>query len=202
MTVVLEPPLTRSGVTPWTKDLWGTPLATGPRYARSSGMSRWHRPRDGVRRADMVAYGLWCGQSVRDGEGFITADQAPEGEPVCGTCEGRAIGAGQDSWPDDSKTLIFSPERLTPPKRCPASRTTWCEELSWNVGRCLACGTVAPMRASGGAYNPRWGLTNHPPGPALVPGCPFHAWRELHLIDGRVACRCGRPARAEATDVS
>jgi hypothetical protein len=166
-------------------------------------MSRWHRPRSGTRREVRgVLYHLWCGQLVSEATGFIAANVAADGELVCGTCEGRSIGAGQDSWPDGSKSLIFSPERLTPPKRCPGSRTTWCVELAWNVGRCLACGVVAPLRSSGGPYNPRWGLTNHPPGPELVPGCPFHAWRELDLTDGRVTCRCGRaPAVQEASDV-
>lgn len=191
MAVVLEPPLTRSGA--WSPIGWGTPLLTGPRYVRTQGMSRWHRPRDGVRRDGKVRYGLWCGQNVYEIAGFIEADQTPPGEPTCGTCEGRAIGAGQDSWPDESKTLIFSPQRLTPPTRCPGSRTTWCEELSWNVGRCLVCGVVAPMRSSGGAYNPTWGLTNHKPGDRLIPGCPFHAWRELEMRDGRVACGCVAP---------
>ena len=190
MSVTLEPPLTRSGVTLAGRAIdWGEPLTTGPRYVRTPGGSRWHRPRHGVHRNGGDSYGLWCGQYARHEE-LLAVDQLPAGEPLCGTCQGRATGAGQDTWPGSANPLIFSPMRLTPPKHCPGSRTTWCEELAWNVGKCLACGVVSPMRSSGGPYNSRWGLTNHPPGPDLVPGCPFHAWRELGVVDGRVRCLC------------
>lgn len=189
MSVPLEPPLTRSTVVGHAIT-WGQPLTTGPRYVRTPGMSRWHRPRHGVRYPRGVSYGLWCGQAARDDGRLLTADQPPAGDAVCGTCEGRAIGAGQDTQPDGRPPLLFSPARLVPPKKCPGSRTVWCEELAWNVGRCLACGAICPMRSSGGPYNPRWGLTTHPPGPDLVAGCPFHAWRELGVQDGRVSCRC------------
>lgn len=186
--VVLEPPLTRSTT------LLGEPIVTGPRYVRTGGMSRWHRPRTGVRHTHGIVYGVWCGQAVHEARGILTCDKVPAGMAVCGTCEGRAIGAGQDTWPgrDD---LVFSPRRLTPPKRCPGSRTTWCEELGNNVGRCLACGAYAPLRASGSYYDPRWGLTNHEPGDALVPGCLFHAWREMTLTAGRVQCRCAHTTK-------
>lgn len=198
MTVPLEPPLTRGA--PWGCYDWGEPLTVGPRYVRSAGASRWHRPRSGVRKSDgRIRYDQWCGPYVRGDEGFREADQVPDGDPVCGTCEGRAIGAGQDTWPDTTRTLVFTPNRLVPPKKCPGSRTEWCAELAWNVGRCLVCGVVTPMRSSGGPYNSRWGMTNHPPGPDLVDGCPFHAWRELHLVDGRVECRCKRGGDATRT---
>lgn len=188
MTVVLEPPLGHYAA-------WGhvlTPLVTGPRYVRSASGTYWHRPRSGVDREGRIVYAAWCGPSVYVRDGFASAEDLPKQATRCATCEGRAAGAGQDEWTGDG-TVMFSPRRLTPPKRCPGSRTKWCEELSWNVGRCLVCGVVTPMRASGGAYNPRWGMTNHPPGPDLVAGCPFHAWRELELKDGRASCGCGRP---------
>ncbi|NRQ40690.1 hypothetical protein HII36_54105 [Nonomuraea sp. NN258] len=186
--VALEPPLTRRGLS------HGQPLTTGPRYIRTAAMSRWHRPRDGVRLDHGAVYGLWCGQTAHEHRGLLTADQVPDGLPTCGTCEGRAAGAGQDSWTGVG-SVVFSPRRLTPPARCPGSRTTWCEELGNNVARCLACGAYASLRASGGGYDPRWGLVNHPPGPGLVAGCPFHAWHEMTLTNGRVQCRCGHTTK-------
>jgi hypothetical protein len=195
MSVVLEPPLTRSGA--WRNpDLpKPVPLVTGPRFVRGAGNSRWHRPRSGVDHGSHVSYRLWCGQTLFVQEGFVSANYLPKVAPLCGTCDGRAVGAGQDEWPGvDGPSLVFNPDRLTPPRRCPGSRRTWCVELSPTVGRCLVCGAFTSLRSSGGPYNPRWGMTNHEPGPGLVAGCPFHAWRELRLIDGRVMCGCKKEA--------
>ncbi len=199
MTVVLEPPLTRSGTWSPPDMPLPVPLLTGPRFVRGPRSSRWHRPRSGTVCAERVTYLLWCGQrSHRSEEGFATAEELPRGAALCGTCDGRAVGAGQDTWSiEGGPELLFTPNRLIPPARCPGSRTEWCTLLAWNVGTCLICGVTTPLRSSGGPYNSRWGMTNHPPGPALVPGCPFHAWRELELKDGHVRCGCGRPGTTQ-----
>lgn len=207
MTVVLEPPIT-SGMPYAYSDIEGEnrPLLTAPRYLRGSGMGRWHRPRSGftiARDNHRIVYRLWCGQSLNDAAQCITADQPPRGEPVCGTCEGRSVGAGQDEWPDPDKTLLFEPRwRLTRPAVCPGSqRQDLCEDVAQRVVRCLPCGELVPCRAYGGS---KWsgpdgyGAAKHEPGLNLVPGCPFHAWRYLaKAADGTVACGCKVNRRPE-----
>lgn len=193
MSVVLEPPLTRSGAWAYGKPHnYGQPLATGPRYVRTRNMSRWHRSRSGTRRDDHVTYYLWCGAGYVSGE-FLAVEQISDGLPACGTCEGRACGAGQDEWPGDGE-LLFSPRRLIPPKYCPGSRRErFAVEIGRSVGQCLACGTVAPMRCMGSVYSGKYAITQHEPGPGLVPGCPFHAWNELAIHDGTAKCLCQIP---------
>lgn len=191
MTVALLPPTTHSSVS-----LGIEALAEGPRFVRTRGMSRWHRPRSGtLSPADHVFYGCWCGYGVGGSEragAFLTADEPPAGELVCGTCEGRAAGAGQDDSPT-GRPLLFTPRDVTPPKTCPASRSSLFEEMpGGRVGRCLACGDMQPLRAMGGPYNPRYAIVQHPTGQALVEPCPFHRWRRLAALDGRVVCGCGR----------
>lgn len=193
MTVALEPPLT--GSWPSGHEANMSPLLTAPRYMRGSEMSRWHRPRSAIcfhDQDDRVSYQWWCGQHVS--RNLISCDQPPPGEPVCGTCEGRAVGAGQDDWPDQSKTLLFSPHRLTTPKVCPGSqRDDLYEELSRSVVRCLACGEIVAGRCYGSRpwYGPAgWGAKKHEPGPGLVAGCPFHAWRHLVKRGDRIGCSC------------
>ena len=192
MTVALLPPATYSAVS-----LDVEALATGPRFVRTRGMSRWHRPRSGVRfpERDRVVFGCWCGYGVGGSEragAFLAADEPPAGEPVCGTCEGRAAGAGQDDSPT-GRLLLFTPRHIDPPTTCPASRSSLFEELpGGRVGRCLACGDMQPLRAMGGPYNPRYAIVQHPPGQALVEPCPFHRWRQLTARNGRVVCDCGR----------
>jgi hypothetical protein len=196
--VELLPPMTRG-----CGRIDGVALERGPRYVRTRDMGRWHRVRSGVRyeRWGHTSWSLWCGQHASQGgkRGDCLAAGAPlDGAPVCGTCEGRALGAGQEVTPDGMPELVFSPRRLDPPPRCPGSR----DERLWvpipgglDVGRCLACGLIAAVRASGGPYNPRVGLVVHVPGPGLIPGCPFHGWANVgrhESPDGPVAvCACG-----------
>ncbi|MFI8294474.1 hypothetical protein ACIGCZ_00855 [Streptomyces nigra] len=189
MTVALLPPVS-SAPAEFLADM--EPLAEGPRFVRTRGMSRWHRPRSGVRftNRDRTVYGCWCGYGV--GGAFLSADEPPAGEPVCATCEGRAAGAGQDDSPT-GRPLIFNPRHIAPPKNCPASRSSLFEELpGGRVGRCLACGDMQPLRAMGGPYNPRYAIVQHPTGQALVAPCPFHRWRQLTTRNGVVVCACGR----------
>lgn len=199
MSVVLEPPLTRSSA--WRNPDLPTPvpLLVGPRFVRSPAGSRWHRPRHGTTYGERTFYGVWCGQTVHVRDGFASAESLDRSAPLCGTCDGRSVGAGQDSWPtEDGPNLVFTPDRLTPPKRCPGSQTKWCEQLSPTVARCLACRAYTTLRARGGPYNSSYGMTNHEPGPELVAGCPFHAWRELRLVDGVVMCGCRIPREVES----
>lgn len=196
MPVVLLPPVTSA---PPEFHAGAEALAEGPRFVRTRGMSRWHRPRSGVRYSDdRTVYDLWCGYAVGGSDragAYITAEEPPPGEPVCATCEGRAAGAGQDTSPT-GRPLIFEPRHIDPPKNCPGSRSSELfEELpGGRAGRCLACQDVHPLRAMGGAYNSRYAITQHPPGPGLVPPCPFHRWRTLTARDGRAVCACGREA--------
>lgn len=192
MTVALLPPVTNSVLSVHDMEA----LTVGPRFVRTRGMSRWHRPRSGVRfvERDRVVYSCWCGYGVGGSDraaSFLAAEEPPAGDPVCGTCEGRAAGAGHDNSPTGRK-LLFSPRHVEPPKTCPASRKGLFEELpGGRVGRCLVCGDMQPLRAMGGAYNPRYAIVQHPTGQALVPPCPFHRWRNLKAVDGRITC-CGK----------
>lgn len=209
MTVAYEPPLTRSRPNHG-DSLEREVIAQGPPYLRGPRQGRWHRVRSAERvlhenhRNGLVGiretYTLWCGpfQSQWDvdraGETLLFADVVPAGEPSCGTCEGRAIGAGQTGEPT---SWLFSPRRLDQPKVCPGSRTMLVREdqAVYNRATCLVCGDVVAMRASGGPYSPRWGAVTHQPGPELVDGCQWHAWRDLVIARGSddvdvVACRC------------
>lgn len=198
MTVQYEPPLSRSAahVGGW---LEREPIMSGPALVRSRQSRRWHRVRAAHRSlhlfsADIVDHYLtWCGQSYSTHRtGALLMDSAPEDQPLCGTCEGRAIGADRSEphW-------LFEPMRLDPPKRCPGSHTNLVleDQGRYNRATCLVCGDVVKMGAHGGPYATRWDARVHESGPGLIEGCPFHAWRELTLArdsDGRAvaACRC------------
>lgn len=187
MPVALHPPL-RGGSLGWmVQRPRNTPLSTGPRFARTRGMSRWHRLRAGyvLGGRDTQVWMFWCGQSTWD-DRAAGVDVIPDGLPACGTCEGRAEGANPDVT-----GLLFSPADLTAPRVCPGSGDSrlWVR-VQGRVGRCLACQDLTPTRYGGGPFNPWEGLQQHPPGPGLVPGCPFHAWKELTLDGGRAVCRC------------
>lgn len=175
------------------------PLTTAPAFIRTRGMSRWHRTRDGMTWPNgRITYGAWCGYGIgsshRAGDG-LAVDQIPDGLPVCATCDGRAVGAGQVQDGPTGRTLVFSPRWQTPPRWCPGSRSYVLYEPlpGGTVGRCLACGDMHPLRAMGGPYNGGYGITQHPPGTGLLPPCPFHAWRQFTATEGRPHCACGRP---------
>ncbi|MFF8610848.1 hypothetical protein ACF06X_33620 [Streptomyces sp. NPDC015346] len=196
MPVALLPPTTGSAVSLDVKA-----LTTGPRFLRTQGMSRWHRPRSGSRHGDRDCYTAWCGYNIgsSDRARALTADEIPAGELVCATCEGRAIGAGQEEQQPGGRRLGFGPRELRPPKNCPGSRRAFLAPLpGGTTARCLVCGDTHPVRAMGGPYNPRFGLIQHPPGAALVEPCPFHRWRQLTITDRTVSCTCGRPTPAPA----
>ncbi|MEV4966687.1 hypothetical protein AB0886_09805 [Streptomyces sp. NPDC024062] len=196
MTVTLFPPISHGIGT-----LDAEPLDEGPRYVRTGGMSRWHRPRSGVTLPDArTIYAVWCGQQVgglHRAAGMLTAETIPDGMPVCATCDGRAVGAGQEKDGPAGRTLLYGPRGLTPPRFCPASRTGLYEPLpGGTAARCIACQDVHPVRAMGGPYAPRVAIVQHPPGEALFTPCPFHRWRHPTITSGRLACMCGRPLTA------
>lgn len=197
MPVALLPPITSSG--PYGDHRKRIPLTSAERYARCRGMSRWHRIRCGYEVDGERVYGLWCGTSVFTGPNTksgppLLRDDLPQDEPACAVCVGKALGAGQDELPAGMPMLQFDPRWLTPPSVCPGSGDSdlWVPvPNSWNVVLCLACGLVLSARASGGAYNPRWGAVRHAPGEGLVEACPFHAWRSLVRRGETAGCACG-----------
>lgn len=190
--VVYEPPLHHSAP-------WGprpTVLRTGPRWLR--GRTRWHRVRSGTVHGHGACWLMWCGQTRFERDKPDRTDDLPaDGAPLCGTCEGRAAGAGHPSpieLPDDAE-LLFRPARLTPPRWCPGGgpygpARHLGEVVGHRVVRCGACGDlVAEINAYG--WNPRFGQPRrHEPGPGLVPGCELHAWRYLVRTTEGVACQC------------
>jgi hypothetical protein len=198
MTVALLPPVS-SGGGDWRGQL---PINAARRYVRGPRNSRWHRPRSGsMYPAGYVCLDLWCGQGMRDSpelDQLLYVDELPPDQPACGTCVGRALGAGQDDVPADLPPLRFDPRWITPPSNCPGSRsrTMWepLPNAHWNVGRCLVCGDVVSVRAVGRGYD-AWGAgpVYHAPGAGLVGPCPFHAWNRLVAKDGQVVCGCGWP---------
>lgn len=187
-----EPPLTYSCPTPWLP----TPkvLTTGPRWLR--GATRWHRVRSGLRYSKHVRLHAWCGQSLNPDGRLVAVDVPDDGAPLCGTCEGRAAGAGHPSPISDGAPLRFDPERLTPPRWCPGGAPHGparflAELVGRRVVRCGACGELVREKSY------RWHdygsgpqAAQHEPGPGLVPGCPMHAWRHLVRTVEGVACQC------------
>lgn len=190
MTVSLFAP-----VTSYMGRIDGEPLTEGPRFVRRGTMTRWHRVRSGVRYTDgRTIYHLWCNGYVMGD--FLARDEPLPGEPVCGICDGKAVGSGQETDGPAGRNLLFEPRHILPPKNCPASRRGLFEELpGGRVGRCLACGDHQPLRAMGGPYNGHYSIVQHPPGKGLVPPCAFHRWKQLTAVDGHVRCACGRELR-------
>lgn len=192
--VPLEMPLGRS--TPQAHLPRQIPLREGPPLIRSRNGSRWHRVRDGRVLRDLITdqtyivYGLWCGGS-RFASKAIVSDVIPDSEDLCGPCEGKAVGAGHPSLvglPPDAP-LIFSPRRLDPPQWCPGWKRSLFAEIEYNVGRCLACQRIQPIRWSGG-WMGSTNIVKHSPGPDLLAGCELHAWDELIEFQGAALCRC------------
>lgn len=190
MPVPLLPPLMRR-VANLTYDDGLVALTEGPAYilGRPSNRvpARWHRVRAGetfraIDGEQRTYWHTWCGPH-RDAAAVVAVDELPDGQPVCGTCEGRAKGhLGQDG-------LIYSPDAITPPRLCP-SKTLY-TRIGHNVGRCLACGEIAALRWASmhSGYSGREVITAHPP-KDLVRPCPFHAWRSLTADGDTAACAC------------
>lgn len=204
MTIQLEPPYTRGG-------MFGIenhePVLEGPLLVRTRGMSRWHRVKSGVRFTDQagrICWHLWCGQAASS-TATIGRDTLPtDGLPICGPCEGKALGAGYNGTAaivNGEALLLFEPESQTKYRRpavCPGARMTNYlpaqVDSDGSIGRCAACGlhtaTTWRRRGRGYSYNGWETLKDHAPGPALVEPCPFHAWDELALHNDQAVCAC------------
>lgn len=175
--VVLEPPHTTGTI------YHDNPLSVlhlGPPLVRTRKMGRWHRPRSGIRYDERDIYHAWCGQAVHIGE-LVTADTVPDGDSLCGTCEGRAVGAGHHPIAGTPTVpLLFQPEsRYVRPTVCPGSGRgpIPTEYARARTMPCRACGEVVRLRAAGGPYYSTVVVERHPPGVGLVDPCPFHGWR-------------------------
>jgi hypothetical protein len=198
MPVALLPPVSTSGG-PWSGQ---HPLTEGPRYVRGRGSSRWHRPRNATTWPDgRTIYSYWCGPSGTDGGKYgplWLTDETPSEEPVCGTCVGRALGAGQDDTPAGLPPLRFDPRWIKPSAVCPGSRSRslFADLAGHRCGRCLACGDIHPVRAFNGWNSYGAGLVRHAPGAGLVEPCPFHAWSRLEPSGDTARCGCGYPGVA------
>lgn len=183
----------------------------GPLLARSRGMTRWHRVRSGVQfkgTLDHLSYQFWCGQTGSGAAtgGVATRDTLPtDGLPICGPCEGKALGAGYNGTAaiiSGETLLLFEPTSQTKfktPKVCPGSRD---ERLILEpdmisdprVKKCGACGLHVPVGSGHSrGYDFRGPkLKDHAP-LSLPSPCPFHAWDQLAIADdGTVSCSCGR----------
>lgn len=178
-----------------------------PRHRTTDPACRRHRPprtRLGRWRFDRNRGRSWCGAGFvylaatePTAHGGIGVDEVPDGEPACGPCVGKALGAGQDGLPVGAglPQLRYDPRWIKPPTVCSGSgRDTW-EDVpnSRNIVRCLVCGLLVAGRAQGSPYNPSWGPVRHAPGPDMAAPCPFHAWNNLTMTPAGVACACGYP---------
>lgn len=194
--VRLEPPYTRSGG----RLSDAIPLTRGPRLVRTRGMGRWHRPRSGVHltRFSRTVLHVWCGQAVHVGDA-ITAVDLPADDLLCGTCEGRAVGAGHPGTGTPlNEALLFEPRSSSPPPtRCPSHRLMEHEVrgLPYGVFACPVCGQATRLRAAGGPYNSHLVIEGHLTGSRLFAPCPFHRWDYPALRDGVARCGCGAPTR-------
>lgn len=200
--VRLEPPYGRGACL---RDV--LPVRRGPRLARTRGMGRWHRPRSGIQftRASggaRVCFQFWCGQSGQ-GADILTASEVPVGEPLCGTCEGRAVGAGHPPIGVELRVaLLFEPvSSKPPPPVCPATKPRayvddrWLRLVHSSVFACPACGVPTRLRAAGGPYDSHVKIEGHQPGPDLLDPCPFHRWDSIVVrADGTAGCSCGHAA--------
>lgn len=188
---VLEPPFARGGT--WYTTARVDPVHLGPLLARSTVTGRWHRPRSGVqvtlpsKRQSHLAYRSWCGQTLFAHRSRF-ADTVPDGDELCGTCEGRAVGAGHvPIGIEPTELLVFRPaSQYHQPPVCPAVKLRLVPHTEgwprWVA--CPACGEQTKIRATGGPYYSTVTLQRHPPGPALIDPCPFHGWSCLRLPAG------------------
>lgn len=164
------------------------PLTTAPDYVRTRNATRWHRARSGVRHHDgRISYGYWCGANYGD----FGEDTIPEGDPVCGTCEGRFLAQ------QDSNVWRFDPISSVRPRMCPASRSQGL--VPPNAGRwfpCPACGEHVRGWATSRWYS-GWAIVRHEAGPDLIDPCRYHGWAHLRLdADGRAVCACSLATEA------
>lgn len=181
------------------------PLDRAPAFVLSpSRRARYcHRPRSGHRHPDgRVSLHAWCGQLLYNP---LPIDRPDVVTPLCGTCEGRAVGA---HWPaatditSGAITFPVLPQRFTPrpyfdpPSRCPGSMSEFYlpTPTNWRRGTCMVCGADVKLRASSRGWwaAQDFGPERHAPVHMINP-CRHHAWRHLTWIDHDrylVGCRC------------
>jgi len=104
---------------PYASDNSGTISLTKslPYYkSNDSNAKYYHRVRYGARHHVMnkthYSASFWCGSHGLIGEKGRLSAVVPNGEVLCATCEGRAIGAGLDgSRIINGKKVMYSPRR-------------------------------------------------------------------------------------------
>jgi len=158
-------------------------------YENPKVRDRWHQTR--------LSVDLWCGQIARN----PTLHSVPmDGLPLCGTCEGRAVGAGYPTTEElingdadlTRYPLLFSPRQdFAPPGRCP---NLDCDDVPGTGSYCcVVCGHLGRW-AQGNGYCTANHMAHHKPADGMCPPCPNHAWNELkwHPRSRWLACKCGR----------
>lgn len=178
-------------------------LDEGPAFMIShSPLARYcHRPRSGTRYHNRDCYHTWCGQSLHNP---IPVDRPDALTPLCGTCEGRAVGAGWPTWTETTGNTNgplgitrFTPRPyFDPPNTCPGTMSDYYlpEPGNWRSGTCLVCHDHVQLRSSStnGGYTSTFGPRKHVPY-QMIPPCRHHAWRTLTWLDRArylVGCRC------------
>jgi len=164
-------------------------LATGAPWI--PGPTRMHRARTVLERVGGtgVVTHLWCGSHRYDPPTALVT----EADTICGTCEGRAIGAGQPSTlelltrPHEVSPLLFSPRVASPGKTCPGVGTVLGDP---DRRLCFVCGESVKFRGMGGPWRSRYCLESHAPGPGLIAPCVWHGWSSLVMRGSDVVCAC------------
>jgi hypothetical protein len=184
---------------------WLPPFVTS-----GSSQARYcHRPRSATRHTgqDRISVHAWCGQLLVHAAGFHYLP--PVDMPVCGTCEGRAVGAG---WPTSEEIITARPvepwpaQRFTPRPCFDPPR--WCPVGEGQVGRrngeawlvdpdderrgvCLMCHAEVQLRWRGDTLNGWWGPQRHEP-LEMIPPCRLHGWLRPERVNDppRIVCKC------------
>lgn len=171
-------------------------LRKAPTYGRNAAMSRWHVPRTGtLRDGVMRSFTIWCSAAILRPDDLkrpaLMVDEITDDVPVCGTCVGKATGAGH-AVPaiavEHEGGLIYLPHQVRIPSTCPGSNYITWHEVNVFVGRCLVCLDYMPIRHSRGYETGYSRLRVHTPATTLVDPCPWHAWDR---ITAEGICSCG-----------
>lgn len=169
-------------------------------FGRTATMTRWHIPRSGVLRGNAFrTFTVWCSaigmHPDRPRNPTLMVDEITDGVPVCGTCVGRARGAGHEIPVIEVQhvsDIVYEPRHIRIPRSCPGAARTDFIHVNVFVGRCPACKEYMPIRGGNRGYDwtpPK--LRQHEPGPGLVDPCPFHMWDR---ITPEGVCSCGAPS--------
>jgi hypothetical protein len=167
----------------------GRRLDSAPMLCRSREARRWHRPRSGKvwQRDGRVSLLYWCGASSAGP--YLFAAELPDGDQSCGTCEGRAVGAGFPSSVFPDAAVLFQPRTGTP-ALCGAGHWEALNPPRGSIGRCRWCGAVE--RIVGGSRGYGWTpvrMAPHAP-LALFAPCHDHGYLSIVDVDGQLVCRC------------